>query len=391
MSNQEKQELKDMDLQSELQAQSVNVKKIQIYVFFIACVFILLIFAYIFAKSFIGSSDDTANTQAKEVNKDIASSVKLKDFILPQKEEPVKEETKSFEDLLKEREQEKPVEKTPKENPFELISKPLQPRIVKGAGLVVVSSSSDGGAFNAQENNTQESSNNIFNSKPMQGDNALLSNGSNDFIGDVFTPTSASVSQFDPNLLLSKGTYIGCSLKTRLVSTIKGGIACIVSNDVYSSNGNVLLIEKGSTITGSFSSGQLNDGMDRLFVIWQEIRTPNNIIIPVYSGATDELGASGIQGWVDHHYMKRFGSAILLSIIDDSLNILANQVINKKENSVDYTENSRETSREIANTALEKMINIQPTLYKNHGDLVGVYVNKDIDFSKVYQLKRKGF
>ncbi|EAJ2196064.1 TPA: type IV secretion system protein VirB10 [Campylobacter jejuni] len=388
MSNNEKQELKDMDLQSELQTQSVNVKKIQIYVFFIACVFILLLFGYIFAKSFISSSDEAANSNIKETNKDIASSVKLRDFILP-KEEPIQEETKSFEDLLKSREQEESVKVAPKENPFEVISKPLQPRIVKGVGMVVVSNSSSENSSYEQENSSQGGySNNIFNSESNQ-----LSNGgnSNEFVGDVFTPTSASVSQFDPNLLLSKGTYIGCSLKTRLVSTIKGGIACIVSNNVYSSNGNVLLIEKGSTITGSFSSGQLNDGMDRLFVIWQEIRTPNNIIIPVYSGATDELGASGIQGWVDHHYMKRFGSAILLSIIDDSLNILANQVINKKENSVDYTENSRETSREIANTALEKMINIQPTLYKNHGDLVGVYVNRDIDFSKVYQLKRRGF
>lgn len=181
------------------------------------------------------------------------------------------------------------------------------------------------------------------------------------------------------------------SLKTRLVSSIKGGIACIVSNNVYSANGNTLLIEKGSTITGTFNAGQLDDGMDRLFVIWQEIRTPNNIIIPVYSGATDELGASGMQGWVDHHYMKRFGSAILLSMIDDSMAILADQLSKNGNNNnyYNYSENTRENVNEIANTALEKMIDIKPTLYKNHGDLVGVYVNRDIDFSKVYKLTRK--
>ncbi|EAH5857632.1 TrbI/VirB10 family protein, partial [Campylobacter jejuni] len=137
--------------------------------------------------------------------------------------------------------------------------------------------------------------------------------------------------------------------------------------------------------------GQMDDGMDRLFVIWQEIRTPNNIIIPVYSGATDELGASGVQGWVDHHYLKRFGSAVLLSMIDDSLAILADQIAGKdnKNNYANYTENTRDSAKEIANTALEKMIDIKPTLYKNQGDLVGVYVNRDIDFSKVYKLTRK--
>ena len=42
----------------------------------------------------------------------------------------------------------------------------------------------------------------------------------------------------------------------------------------------------------------------------------------------------------------------------------------------------------MANTALEKFINIEPTLYKNQGDIVGVYVNRDIDFSKVYRLTK---
>ena len=131
----------------------------------------------------------------------------------------------------------------------------------------------------------------------------------------------------------------------------------------------------------------MNDGLDRIFVVWQEIRTPNNINIPVFSGASDSLGASGIEGWVDHHWLERFGSAILLSVIDDALNVTVNG--KRGSSNIDYTENSRETTRNMADTALQKFINIQPTLYKNQGDLVGVYVNRDIDFSKVYKLKRK--
>ena len=40
----------------------------------------------------------------------------------------------------------------------------------------------------------------------------------------------------------------------------------------------------------------------------------------------------------------------------------------------------------MANTALEEFIKIKPVLYRNQGDIVGVYVNRDIDFSKVYKL-----
>ncbi|EBD1679615.1 TrbI/VirB10 family protein, partial [Campylobacter jejuni] len=344
---------------------------------------LLFIFLMVyFLKSFSGNNNDIEEAP-KEENNDIAQSVKTKEFA-----PPPSSAQKTFDELVA---QEQPTQTTA----LMLEAEPPKPRIVKGIGVTVVASSNNGfnGGSTGDRGEFGDKPNTVFEfgqngSGALQNSNNFQSGG--EFTGEVFTPTIAKVSEFDQNLLLPKGTYIGCALKTRLVSSIKGGIACIVSNDVYSANGNTLLIEKGSTITGTFNAGQLDDGMDRLFVIWQEIRTPNNIIIPVYSGATDELGASGMQGWVDHHYLKRFGSAILLSMIDDSLAILADQITGKdnKNNYANYTENTRDSAKEIANTALEKMIDIKPTLYKNHGDLVGVYVNRDIDFSKVYKLTR---
>ena len=38
--------------------------------------------------------------------------------------------------------------------------------------------------------------------------------------------------------------------------------------------------------------------------------------------------------------------------------------------------------------ALEQSINIPPTLNKNHGELVNIFVARDVDFSSVYQLRR---
>ncbi|EAL4461944.1 type IV secretion system protein VirB10 [Campylobacter coli] len=357
---------------SDLHEQKNHLKKIQAYAIFAVGGLLFIFLMVYFLKSFSGN------------NNDIAQSVKTKEFA-----PPPSSAQKTFDELVA---QEQPTQTTA----LMLEAEPPKPRIVKGIGVTVVASSNNGfnGGSTGDRGEFGDKPNTVFEfgqngSGALQNSNNFQSGG--EFTGEVFTPTIAKVSEFDQNLLLPKGTYIGCALKTRLVSSIKGGIACIVSNDVYSANGNTLLIEKGSTITGTFNAGQLDDGMDRLFVIWQEIRTPNNIIIPVYSGATDELGASGMQGWVDHHYLKRFGSAILLSMIDDSLAILADQITGKdnKNNYANYTENTRDSAKEIANTALEKMIDIKPTLYKNHGDLVGVYVNRDIDFSKVYKLTRK--
>jgi type IV secretion system protein VirB10 len=207
----------------------------------------------------------------------------------------------------------------------------------------------------------------------------------NSFENEAVTNTAITVtakkSTLDPNLSLKKGTFIPCVLQTAIISSIAGNIACIITNDVYSKAGTVLLVEKGSVVQGYFRSGMLQPGMNRLFVIWEDIETPKQIVINLNAPATDALGGSGIEGWVDNHYMQRFGAAILLSMIDDAFSAAFNN-----KDGRDYTMNTRENTIEMANTVLENTINIPPTLYKNHGDIVGIYVNKDIDFSKVYRL-----
>jgi type IV secretion system protein VirB10 len=200
----------------------------------------------------------------------------------------------------------------------------------------------------------------------------------------------ARKSTIDANLGLDKGTFIPCVLKTQIVSTIAGNVACVVTDDVYSSSGTVLLIEKGSMVQGAFKKGEMKPGMDRLYVIWEEIKTPKRVIIDIRSGATDELGGSGVQGWVDNHWIERFGSAIMLSMIDDALSFALGRAkgdINAEE-AYYYTAGTRNSAINMAEIALKQTIDIPPTLYKNHGDIVGIYVNKDVDFSKVYKLTR---
>ncbi|RAX59335.1 type IV secretion system protein VirB10 [Helicobacter monodelphidis] len=382
MHNKEQDALNN-DLQNhttELNSQKDYLKKIQGYGIFAVGALLLIVLMVYFVNSFFSRSNVIEETPKEDNN--MAQNIKQKEFAPPPPQ-------KTFDELIAPK---------PKQTEMPIFEPKLpKPRIVKGIGATIVTSSSSGNFGDGTKAGMEfgEKQNTLFEfgqngAGVLQKSNSLQSGG--DFIGEVFTPTIAKLSEFDQNLLLPKGTYIGCALKTKLISSIKGGIACTVSNDVYSANGNTLLIEKGSTITGTFNAGQIDDGMDRLFVIWQEIRTPNNIIIPVHSGATDELGASGMPGWVDHHYLKRFGSAILLSMIDDGMAILADQ-LNKNNGSgnnyYNYSENTRDNTNEIASTVLKKMIDIKPTLYKNYGDLVGVYVNKDIDFSKVYKLTRK--
>ncbi len=75
----------------------------------------------------------------------------------------------------------------------------------------------------------------------------------------------------------------------------------------------------------------------------------------------------------------------MLSLILDSNNILVGKIAGNQQRN---TENTRQATQEVATTVLEQMGDIKPTLYKNQGDKVGIFVARDIDFSGVYQLKR---
>ncbi len=106
----------------------------------------------------------------------------------------------------------------------------------------------------------------------------------------------------DLNFLLRRGTAISCVQKTRIVTTNPGPVGCVIDKDVYSANGKVLLIERGSE-----SFGELRDplvaGQSFVPVLWSRIETPLGVAIDINSFGTDSLGASGQPILVDNHIM----------------------------------------------------------------------------------------
>lgn len=205
------------------------------------------------------------------------------------------------------------------------------------------------------------------------------------FTAPAFKPAVAQKSNYNPHLLLSQGTMIPCSLRGRLVSNVGGQVSCIVTDNVFSSSGAVVLIEKGTTINGYYQGNTVQRGHNEIFVVWQEARTPNNITIPLYSGSTDPLGANGLSGWVDNHFWERFGNAMVLSVFNDVTGALSQNLT--KDNKRDYTENTREDSRNLTAEVIKRTADIEPTLYKNQGDKINVFIARDIDFSNVYSLR----
>jgi type IV secretion system protein VirB10 len=187
----------------------------------------------------------------------------------------------------------------------------------------------------------------------------------------------------DRNFLITQGTFIDCALETAISSDLPGYISCRVTQDVYSTNGNVKLLDRGSKIVGQYQGG-LKRGQARIFALWNRVETPTGVIVSLDSPGTDALGRSGHGGYIDTHFWERFGGAILLSVIDDFGSYLAAKA--SDSDSAITVGSTTGTAQESAAIALENSINIPPTLYKNQGEHISIFVARDLDFSGVYQL-----
>jgi type IV secretion system protein VirB10 len=192
------------------------------------------------------------------------------------------------------------------------------------------------------------------------------------------------------SLTLPKGTSFTCALKTRIVSATSGLVGCQVQRNVYSDDGRVLLIERGSRMDGEYRITTVKPGTVRIPVLWTRLRTPNGVTVDLDSPATGPLGESGIDGHVDNRWGSRIGAAMLLSLIDDSVKlVIQNQTSDTNADTIVLPSTTGNTSK-LAEKVLESTINIPPLIFQNQGEIVGVYVARDVDFSGVYELEASG-
>ncbi len=192
------------------------------------------------------------------------------------------------------------------------------------------------------------------------------------------------------SLTLPKGTAFTCALKTKVISAVSGLVGCQVQRNVYSDDGRVLLIERGSHLDGEYRIASVRPGTVRIPVLWTRIRTPNGVTVDVESPGTGQLGESGIDGYVDNRWGERIGAAMLLSLIDDSVRLIiqnqANETNATGADTIVLPSTTANTSK-LAEKVLESTINIPPLIYQNQGGIVGIYVARDVDFSSVYELQ----
>lgn len=214
--------------------------------------------------------------------------------------------------------------------------------------------------------------------------------------------------------LVAQGTMIRGELLSAIQSDLPGSVKAITREDTYSFDGRRVLIPSGSTLLGEYRSG-LARGQTRVFVVWTRLLRPDGVSVQLGSIGTDDLGRAGAPGFVDEHYIERFGSAIALSVIGGVAQFVStlgqqSQLNNNQLQNYTYTDpltgaqttissqpnqnllNARQIGAQqisqsltrLSEEALRNSINIPPTIYIDQGERIVVFVRRDLDFSAFY-------
>lgn len=188
---------------------------------------------------------------------------------------------------------------------------------------------------------------------------------------------------------LRAGSVIPATMISGINSELPGQITAQVSQDVFDTpTGEHRLVPQGARLVGRYNH-RVIEGQSRVLVAWQRIVFPDGkaLDIGAMEGA-DSAGYAGFQDKVDRHYLRMFGSAILMSGITAGLtssNVRPADDPFGTSSSVMLRESLAQQIGGVASEMIRKNMNYAPTLQIRPGYRFNVMAVKDLTFKQPYR------
>ena len=195
-------------------------------------------------------------------------------------------------------------------------------------------------------------------------------------VGSGGPEVAAATRMKSPGFTVAQGTLIPAVLETAINSDLPGYVRAVVSSDVKSFDGSRVLVPRSSRLIGQYKSG-VAAGQSRAYILWTRLIRPDGVSVALASPATDETGQTGLSGSVNSHFMKRFGSALLLSIVGSASAVGSGG-----------TALVLSGGQSAASVAAQQNGAIPPTIKVRQGQPIRVFTAKDLDFSVVSGARR---
>lgn len=169
-------------------------------------------------------------------------------------------------------------------------------------------------------------------------------------------------------------------LDQALDSSLPGPLVAHFDQDVLSWDRSMVLIPKGTPISGSYQT--MEQGQKRLGALSAYAYLANGQIIPLGAPFTDDLGRSGIPGYVDNRWMERIGNAILADAAF-ALIRLPGQALSSREAGTTNINMDFGSTQSAVSQILSSTLNLPPILRKNQGERVAIVIVQPIHVPEV--------
>jgi len=180
--------------------------------------------------------------------------------------------------------------------------------------------------------------------------------------------------------VVQAGNVIPASLITGIRSDLPGQITAQVTENVYDSPaGRFLLIPLGARLIGIYDS-QVAFGQSRVLLVWTRLIMSNgrSIVLERQPGA-DTAGYSGLEDEVDNHWGAQFRAALLSTLLGVGSQLGATTGTGMNADIITaLRRGTSDSTNQTGQRAVQRNLNIQPTLTIRPGFPVQVIVNRDL-------------
>jgi len=174
-----------------------------------------------------------------------------------------------------------------------------------------------------------------------------------------------------------EGTVLETLLINRLNGTFAGPINCLVTTDIYSHDGQQILIPAGTKVLGEAKKVEAL-GQQRLAVFFHRLIMPDgySVSLDQFKGL-NQVGETALRDKVNNHYLQIFGTSLAVGILGGiseagTGNVFTNSPLDRARAGLGSS--LANSSTEI----LDRFLNILPTVTIREGNRVKIYLSGDL-------------
>jgi type IV secretory pathway VirB10-like protein len=178
-----------------------------------------------------------------------------------------------------------------------------------------------------------------------------------------------------------EGTVIDTVLTNRLDGSAAAPVNCLVTNAVYSHDGQYVVIPAGSRVLGETKPVQ-TVGDTRLAVTFTRLALPDGRTYPLdqFMGL-NEIGDAGLRDQVNQHYKSTFGASAAVGLISGFAQYLSTAAFSRGggDRTVIIAGNVGEATAQATAKDMNRFLNRLPTVTIREGHRVKVYFTSDLE------------